>query len=72
MDPAMTSAMRRAGSMITAWKSLQISFTVMSIRPSGLVVLVETDAGFGGLERFLEAPPPSGDRDEVVQGNGFG
>jgi hypothetical protein len=37
--------------------------------PSAVLVLVETETGFGGLERFLDAPPPSGDRDQVMQRN---
>jgi IS6 family transposase len=35
----MTSAARRAGSMIRAWKSRRSSLTVIAIRPSGLLVV---------------------------------
>jgi hypothetical protein len=41
-------------------------------RPAAVLVLVQTEAGLRGLERFLDFPAASGDRDEGVQGGGFG
>ena len=38
---------------------------------AAVLVLVPSEAGFSGLERFLDAPTLTGDGDEVVQGNGL-
>jgi hypothetical protein len=40
--------------------------------PPAVLVLVQAEAGFGGLEGFLDAPPSAGDGDELVQRNQFG
>jgi hypothetical protein len=37
--------------------------------PAAVLVLVQAEAGFGGLERFLDAPVAAGDGDQMVQGN---
>jgi hypothetical protein len=40
--------------------------------PAAVLILVQTQAGFRGLKRFLDAPATAGDGDELVQGNEFG
>ena len=40
--------------------------------PAPDLVLIEPDQTFGGLERFLDAPPLAGDGDQARSGTGRG
>ena len=40
--------------------------------PSAVLMLVQAEAGLGGLEGFPNAPTPAGDRDQVMQRDPFG